>query len=227
MAKDVGFENTAGPEGHQAVAFRSQSEQSVLYNCHFDGYQDTLYAQTHRQFYRDCTISGTVDFIFGDATAIFQNCVMVVRKPMANQQNIVTAHGSTKPNEDTVYVLQNCTITAEPALVPLISENPTYLGRPWKAYARTIILQSQIDGLVHPDGWMPWENSPDSINTCYYSEIDNRGPGAAKDRRVKWPGVKNLDIVTGNMYSLEVLFKGGDWVKRSGVPFLARMASSS
>ncbi|KAK8338703.1 hypothetical protein V6Z12_A09G269200 [Gossypium hirsutum] len=81
MAKDIGFDNSTGPEGHQAVAFRATADRVIMFNCHFTGYQDTLYAHRERQLYTNCLITGTVDFIFGDAASIFQNCMLIVRKP--------------------------------------------------------------------------------------------------------------------------------------------------
>ncbi|ONK78706.1 uncharacterized protein A4U43_C02F21590 [Asparagus officinalis] len=113
IAKDMGFENTAGPEKHQAVGLRAQSVRSVFYNCHMDGYQDALHAHTKRQFYRNCTISGTIDFIFGDAAFLFQNCTFVIRKPMDNQQTIVTAQGRKERREASGIVLHNCMIRAD------------------------------------------------------------------------------------------------------------------
>lgn len=125
-----------------------------------DAFQDTLYAHAHRQFYRDCTISGTIDFIFGDALAVFQNCQMFVKKPLENQQCIVTTSGRSERRSASAIVLQNCTISADPAYYPLRNTNKAYLGRPWKDYSRTIIMQSQIDDLIQPQGWLAgWATS--------------------------------------------------------------------
>ncbi|CAL9027561.1 unnamed protein product, partial [Prunus brigantina] len=152
VAKSMGFRNTAGPEKHQAVAARVQADRAIFLNCRFEGYQDTLYAQTHRQFYKSCVISGTVDFIFGDAAAIFQNCLIYVRKPMENQQNIVTAQGRADKQETTGIVLQDCKIMPDKDLEPVKSQFKTYLGRPWKEFSRTIVMDSTIEDLIHPDG---------------------------------------------------------------------------
>ncbi|MQL83285.1 hypothetical protein Taro_015771 [Colocasia esculenta] len=93
IAQNMTFENTAGPHKGQAVALRSGSDLSVFYRCSFKGYQDTLYAHSGHQFYRECDIYGTIDFIFGDATAVFQNCNIFVRQPMVGQGTVVTAQG--------------------------------------------------------------------------------------------------------------------------------------
>ncbi|KAF4393634.1 probable pectinesterase/pectinesterase inhibitor 21 [Cannabis sativa] len=218
IAKDMGFENTAGPTKHQAVALRANSDMSVFYNCHMDGYQDTLYTHAHRQFYRDCTISGTIDFIFGDAAALFQNCKMVVRKPLENQFCIVTAQGRTDKREATGLVLQNCTIAGDPLYLPNKNKNKAYLGRPWKEYSRTIIMNSQIDDIIAPEGWLPWAGTF-AINTCFYTEISNRGPGSNKVRRVKWKGIKNVPTTRATQYTASRFIRGDAWIKATGVPY--------
>ncbi|MBA0829142.1 hypothetical protein Goarm_013762 [Gossypium armourianum] len=93
IAKSMGFRNTAGPKKHQAVALRVQSDKSVFFNCRMDAYQDTLYNQANRQFFRNCIISGTIDFIFGDSPTFIQNSLLIVRRPMDNQFNTITAQG--------------------------------------------------------------------------------------------------------------------------------------
>ncbi|XLR43681.1 hypothetical protein S83_028341, partial [Arachis hypogaea] len=118
IAKSIAFENTAGAEGHQAVALRVQGDRSAFFDCAMRGYQDTLYAHAHRQFYRNCEISGTIDFIFGYGTTLIQNSRIIVRKPMSNQQNIVVADGTDQKNMPTGIVLQNCEIMADSTLYP-------------------------------------------------------------------------------------------------------------
>lgn len=222
MAKDIGFENSAGPQKHQAVALRVQSDMSIFYNCHMDGYQDTLYTHTHRQFYRDCVISGTIDFIFGDAAAIFQNCRMVIRKPLDNQFCIVTAQGRTERREATALVLQNCTIAGDPLYLPVKAKNKAYLGRPWKQYSRTIVMSSHIDDVIAPEGWLPWAGDF-ALNTCFYTEISNRGPGADKSRRVKWRGIKRVPPQRAVEYTPARFIRGDGWIKASGVPYSSGM----
>lgn len=216
IAKGMGFRNTAGPERHQAVAIRVQADRSIFMNCRMEGYQDTLYAQTHRQFYRSCVIAGTVDFIFGDAAAIFQNCMIVVRKPLDNQQNIVTAQGRIDKHETTGIVLHNCRILADKKLVPYRFKVKSYLGRPWKEYSRTIVIESTIGDLIHPDGWLPWEGDF-ALRTLYYVEYGNKGPGAVVKARVKWPGYKVIDRRQALKYTIGP-FLQGDWVKKAGIP---------
>ncbi|KAG1334168.1 putative Pectinesterase 2 [Cocos nucifera] len=120
IARDMTFENTAGPQKNQAVALRSGSDLSVFYRCIFKGYQDMLYVYSQRQFYRNCDIYGTVDFIFGDAAVVLQNCNMYVRKPMSGQKNTVTAQGWTDPNENTGISIHDSAVTAASDLKPVI-----------------------------------------------------------------------------------------------------------
>lgn len=217
---EMGFENTAGAEKHQAVALRVQSDRSVFYNCHMDGYQDTLYVHAKRQFYRNCTISGTIDFVFGDAASVFQNCHLVVRKPLDNQKTIVTAQGRKDRHEPTGIVLHNCTISADPAYAPFTNKLKAYLGRPWKEQSRTLIMQSYIDELISPDGWLPWEGDF-GLRTCFYGEYDNRGPGSATEHRVTWKGIKHIDYNRAMRYTVERFIQGSDWLPSTGVPYAA------
>ncbi|CAO2838363.1 unnamed protein product [Amaranthus hypochondriacus] len=220
IAKAMGFQNTAGPEGHQAVALRVQADMSAFYNCRMDGYQDTLYAQAHRQFYRNCVISGTVDYIFGDASVIIQNSLIIVRKPMDNQQNTVTAQGKKDPRETTGIVIHNCRIVPEQKLYPVRFQIPTFLGRPWKEYSTTMIMQSTLADFIQPAGWMPWAGTF-ALDTLNYGEYGNRGPGADTSRRVRWKGyhvVTNRDEAM--RYTIDPFIQGQNWLPLSSMPYL-------
>lgn len=217
MAQAIGFQNTAGAAKHQAVALRVQSDRSVFLNCRMEGYQDTLYVQTHRQYYRGCVITGTIDFIFGDAAAVFQTCEIILRKPLDNQKNIVTAQGRVDRHETTGIVLQNSRILPDDKLVPAAKEVKSYLGRPWKEYSRTIIMESKIEALIHPDGWLPWDGDF-ALKTLVYEEFNNKGPGSSTKNRVRWPGYKVISKDEAIKYTVESFIQGGDWVKATGAP---------
>ncbi|KVH87933.1 Pectinesterase, catalytic [Cynara cardunculus var. scolymus] len=208
----------AGPEKHQAVALRVSADRAIFYNCHMDGYQDTLYVHTYRQFYRDCTISGTIDFLFGDSAVVFQNCIMVVRKPMDNQNCIVTAQGRKENRQPTGIVLQNCSIVADPVYFPVRKEIKSYLGRPWKQYSRTIIMESFIDDLIQPQGWLQW-NQTFAFDTLFYTEFNNHGPGSSKLERVQWPGVKELPASRIKRFTPGKFITGDSWIPPTGVPY--------
>lgn len=222
MAKDIGIENTAGAEGHQAVAVRVSGDKAVFQNVNMDGYQDTLYSHTYRQFFRDCRISGTIDFIFGNSVAVFQNCQLVVRKPMENQGCMVTAQGRNDSNSVGITVIQNCTFSAEKELLDAKPPVKAYLGRPWKLYSRTIIMQSFIDAFIDPTGWSVWEGNF-GLDTLYYGEYDNRGPGSDLSKRVTWKGIQKMTPELAQGFTADKLFGGDEWVKNTGVPYVAGM----
>ncbi|KAF7824807.1 putative pectinesterase/pectinesterase inhibitor 24 [Senna tora] len=197
VARDIGFRNTAGPEKHQAVALMTSADQAVFYRCHIDAFQDTLYAHAQRQFYRECNIYGTVDFIFGNSAVIIQNCNILPKVPMKGQMNTITAQGKIDPNMNTGISIQNCNISPFGNL----SSVETYLGRPWKNYSTTLYMQSSMGGFIHPSGWLPWvgNSAPDTI---FYAEFQNYGPGASTKDRVKWRGLRNINARDANSSAL-------------------------
>ncbi|KAF3622129.1 hypothetical protein FXO38_31442 [Capsicum annuum] len=152
VAVNITFENTAGPINHQAVAVRNGADLSTFYSCSFHGYQDTLCVHSLRQFYRECDIYGTIEFIFGNAAAVFQNSNIYPKLPLQNQFNAITAQGRTDPNQNTGISIQNCTVKPADDLKFGNSSTEPYLGRPWKEYSRTVYAQSFIDGYVNPLG---------------------------------------------------------------------------
>ncbi|KAL0427910.1 UNVERIFIED_CONTAM: putative pectinesterase/pectinesterase inhibitor 46 [Sesamum latifolium] len=216
VARDMGFQNTAGPDKMQAVTLESSSDQSVFYKCSFDGYQDTLYTHSNRQFYRECRISGTIDFIFGQSVVVFQNCSILVKKPLHGQENVITASGKDKPGVNQGISIQNCHVSAAEDLCGA----RTFLGRPWKNYSTTIFMESSLDSLIDPEGWLSWIPEVPPPDTIYYAEYNNSGPGAVTSDIVKWKGVKvNITSDEANNFTVRSFINGVDWIPETSVPF--------
>ncbi|KAK7278125.1 hypothetical protein RJT34_23150 [Clitoria ternatea] len=217
IAKSMGFENTAGHAKHQAVALRVQGDKSAFFDCGIHGYQDTLYAHAHRQFYRNCEISGTVDFIFGYGSTLIQSSKLIIRKPGKNQQNIIAADGTKQKNMPTGIVIQNCEILAEKELEPEKTTVRSYLARPWKAYSRAIFMENRIDSVIQPDGFLPWSGTQ-FLDTCYFAEYGNTGLGADVKARVKW-GKGVLSKADAAKYTADQWLQANTWLPATGIPF--------
>lgn len=220
IARDMTFRNTAGANNHQAVALRSGSDLSVFYKCSFEGYQDTLYVHSQRQFYRECDIYGTVDFIFGNAAVVFQNCNIYARNP-PNKTNTVTAQGRTDPNQNTGISIHNCKVTAASDLKSVQSSVKTYLGRPWQKYSRTVFMKTNLDSLIDSAGWMPW-NGNFALDTLYYGEYGNTGPGSSTANRVNWKGYHVITSASvASQFTVASFISGNNWLPATNVPFTA------
>jgi pectinesterase len=180
-AKYITFENAAGPVG-QAVAVRITADKARFFHCRFLGFQDTLYTHGNesRQYYFDCYIEGTVDFIFGSSTALFDSCVIYGKRG-----GYFTA-ASTPQQKAFGYVFRNCSFTGNAA------DGSFYLGRPWRPYAKVLIINSQLSSIVHKAGWDNWGN-PANEATTFYAEYNNSGAGASTTHRVSWAKMITTD----------------------------------
>jgi pectinesterase len=173
-AEDITFENSAGPVG-QAVAVHADGDRAVFRRCRLLGNQDTLLTanQESRQYYEDCYIEGTTDFIFGPATAWFERCHIHSKK-----NSYVTA-ASTVEGHMFGYIFNRCRLTAAEGV------DRVYLGRPWRPFAATLFMRCELGSHILPDGWHNWDN-PANEQTARYAEYRNTGPGARPDTRVRW-----------------------------------------
>ena len=183
--EDITFENTAGEgkEIGQAVAVFTDGDFLFFHRCRFIGNQDTLYTYGRfgkdggikRNYFLDCYIEGTTDFIFGPSIAYFENC------HIHNKKNSYVTAASTLEGQKYGYVFRNCRLTAAPGI------DKCYLGRPWGAYAKTVFIDCELGGHIVPDGWHDWEKDgkPNTKKNSYYAEYGSTGPGA-RGPRVKW-----------------------------------------
>lgn len=171
-AENITFENSFGP-GSQAVAVLAEADRVVFKRCRFLGWQDTLYAKNGRQYYKDCYIEGHVDFIFGQAAAVFDNCTI-----HSKGDGYITAPMRFATDEPAGFVFVKCVLTSSD------TKNGIYLGRPWRDYGRTVFLETVMNAQVRAEGWHHW--MPEREKTAYFAEYRSSGPGASDGGRVKW-----------------------------------------
>ena len=208
--EDIAFENSAGEgkEIGQAVAVFTDGDFLFFNRCRFLGNQDTLYTYGRfgkfggikRNYFKDCYIEGTTDFIFGTSIAYFENCHIHSKK-----NSYVTA-ASTLPGQKYGYVFVDCRLTADEGI------DKCYLGRPWGAYAKTVFIHCELGSHILPEGWHDWEKEgkPDTKKNSYYAEYGNFGPGA-RGPRVKWAhSLREKDL---REYSFEkVMYQSQDGI---------------
>lgn len=196
-AQDITFENSSGPVG-QAVAVRINGDMVAFRNCRFLGNQDTLYphGENSRQYYRDCYVEGTVDFIFGWSTALFEDCTIFCKG-----KGYITAPSTLKETEFG-FVFLDCRITGT------APENSVYLGRPWRPYGKSVFIRCEIENIIRPEGWHNW-NKEENEKTAYFAEFGNSGKGAGIKDRVGWSHL--LTEVEAEMYTPDNIL--GEWIK--------------
>ena len=197
IAENITFENSSGPVG-QAVAVRVSADKIKFVNCRFLGFQDTLYPQANaskgRQYFQNCYVEGTTDFIFGAAAAVFEDCIIYCKK---GGQYITAAN--TPAGALFGFVFLRCTIKGDEGV-------QYYLGRPWGNDAKTVFLYCFLPAFITPQGWHNW-SKPDAEKTTFYAEYKNKGAGAASHGRVSWS--HQLTDRLASEYTLANIFK--DW----------------
>ena len=193
-AENLTFENswerihTSEHEGSQAVALLVSGDREVFRRVRLLGAQDTLYANSKtchsteeiaandpcraaRQYFFDCYIEGHVDFIFGDAKAVFNHCEI---HAVAHQVVTITAQSRVYPNEDSGYLFLDCTVTGDAGATNIL------LGRPWRAYATVDFVNTDFKAKLNPAGWAEWNGK---LKTSEYAEFGSYGlSGDVKDR---------------------------------------------
>ncbi len=193
--KNITIENNAARLG-QAVALHTEGDCLTFVNCRFLGHQDTIYTGNGkcRHFFKDCYIEGTTDFIFGPSTVWFENCDIFCKS-----NSYITA-ASTPQDVPYGYIFNNCHITAASNVEKL------YLGRPWRDYGYTLFMNCDLPRQIRPEGWHQWR--PEAVKTARYMEYNNRGEGAATDKRVAWS--KQLTKKEAQQITLEKVFSFND-----------------
>lgn len=196
-ARDITFRNDAGFSAGQAVAVESNGDKAVFRNCRFIGNQDVLFlnSEKSRQYYTDCDIEGTTDFIFGSATAWFQNCNIYSRK-----NSHITAASTPKENEFG-FIFNMCDIIGDSSL------HNVSLGRPWRPYAQVAYMHCYIGQHIKPEGWSKWNNNDNHL-TARYFEYGNFGPSADLSKRATW--TRNLAPEEETKYNLINVLRGWD-----------------
>lgn len=195
-AENLTIENSAGPVG-QAVALHVEADRATFFNCRLIGHQDTIFAagEGFRQYFKNCYIEGTTDYIFGPATAVFEGC------ELHSKANSYITAASTPEGQEYGFVFINNSLTASEGV------NKVYLGRPWRVHARTVFIHCAMGAFIRPEGWHNW-SKPEAEKKAFYAEYGSTGPGANPGSRVDWSHQLKKNAL--KEYSLKEIFQGWD-----------------
>jgi pectinesterase len=196
--QDMTIANSAGQVG-QAVALHVEGDRCIFRRCRLIGNQDTHLAsgEQSRQYYRDCYIEGTTDFIFGAATAVFDRCTI-----LSKHDSYITA-ASTIPGKEFGFVFFDCKLLSDS------TGRRVYLGRPWRSYAAVTFIRCEMGSHILSAGWHNWDK-PETEKTTRYSEYKNFGSGANPAARVSWSR-QLTDVEAGNLTPEYVLRGTDNW----------------
>jgi len=209
IANDFEKRHERSNQGSQAVALHITGDREVFRRVRFLGYQDTLYADSKlchsadsgachaaREYYSDCYIEGHVDFIFGDAKAVFDHCEI---HGMAHSMVTLTAQSRMRPEEDSGYVFRDCTVTADPGAGDIL------LGRPWRDYSTVVFIHTEFKAPLDPKGWLEWGGR---LKTSDYGEFGSTGQAGDLAQRV--PPSHQLSQADLAKYTAEAWLAGTD-----------------
>ena len=195
IAKNITFQNDAGFNAGQAVAVESDGDKMEFINCRFVGNQDVLFTNSDksRQYYENCYIEGTTDFIFGSSTVWFEKCHIHSKK-----NSHITA-ASTPKEKEYGYIFNECILTGDTSL------HNVSLGRPWRPYAQVVYMNCFIGEHIKSEGWSNWNNT-DNYKTTRYAEYKNYGPSSEPAKRVEWS--KQLTDEEAKKYTITNVLNG-------------------
>lgn len=204
-ADNVTFENSAGNTG-QAVAIAVRADRAIFKHCRFLGYQDTLFADYGRQYYVDSYIEGATDFLFGNATAVFDHVEMHATGP-----GYLTAQSRTSAEQTTGYAIVNSKVTSAPEEneAPEAKRSGVFLGRPWRPYARVVFINTALPAEIRPEGWNNWGKIANEA-TAWFGEFGNTGPGAATVTSERVPWAHPLTAADAKRFQPEEFLRGTD-----------------
>jgi polygalacturonase len=220
LAENISFVNDFNrthpqlPQGSQAVALLVRGDRDVFANVRILGHQDTLYAggrectgegadrtcPAARQYFDHCLIEGNVDFIFGDGKTVFDHCVI---HSNPHSVGFITAQSKSYAGQDSGFVFRNCRLEADPDV------HDVYLGRPWRAYATVVYLNTWMGAQIVPAGWREWHpGETDYLPSAFYAEYQSSGPGADASQRD--PHASRLTQQQAQKFEPEDFLRGGD-----------------
>ncbi|WP_226177475.1 pectinesterase family protein [Hymenobacter lucidus] len=212
-ALNITFENTTG-DAPQALAINVNADRAAFKNCRFLGGQDTVLANGNglRQYFRNCYIDGTVDFIFGSSRAIFDRCVVYAKTRQDGLGGSYITAANTQPGQAFGYVFRSCTIPANRGTTTYV------LGRPWQNSTGSVPLAenkvvwlktTMATGVIKPEGWSTWDAGTNTA-LITYAEYNSRkfdGRPINVSQRVSWS--KQFTPADTAQYSISNLF--GTW----------------